>query len=270
MFNLIRAEGYKLFKNRTFWTLLMIMVVLSTILVFLTYLDEKNVLERIDGLYIEMHEEAMESQQVTGMKIFFEALYSRDLFIHVLLVSILGAFFISNEYANGTIKNLASIGHARWKIFLAKGFVFSVGALIILFSMPFLMGLLGILLFGIGDWPSNSLWAEALKVTFLSLLFYLAFISIALFFSMTFRRSGVALLWSFGFYLFGSVAWNVLASSYAFAEAVNQYSVYYRYTTLLENNLRLSTMIELSFIALFTSIVFIVFGLFIFQRKDLS
>lgn len=269
MSNLLRAEWFKLLRNKAFWVLMTIMAILSFLLVLLSYLDVQGVFDQIDGLTIEVSDEATESSELNGIKMFLESLYSTDLSLKILLISIVGAFFIANENANGTIKNLVSIGHSRRNIFVAKFLILLIGSMIIIFSMPFLIGILGSLFFGMGDWPVNELLLHTGKITLISFISLISFLAIVMYFSVISRSKGVALVWSFGFYLLAGTGLGLL-SSYPFGKIINKYSVYYRYTTLLESNLSSALMIEVALIAVVTALFFILLGLFSFQRKDLS
>src|SRR5699024_2034404 len=138
------------------WTLVIVLCGLALLLVLLPYLEEKGFLENIDEITVEVNEEATDHLALSGMKMAIESLHSPDLFLSVLLISILGAFFISSEYSNGTIKNIVASGYHRWQIYIAKLIVFQIGSVLLILFMSFILGIFGSLFFGLGEWPSKA------------------------------------------------------------------------------------------------------------------
>src|SRR5690625_4650258 len=148
MNNLLRAEIYKFIRNKTFWVLSIIIVSLSFLLVLLQYLNFIGVFEQVENITIEVNDQVTESIQLSGMKMFLEALHSPDLFLTILLITVLGSFFIANESSDGTIKNLVSIGQHRKKVYIAKFVVFSIGSVIITLLFSIMIGIFGTIFFG--------------------------------------------------------------------------------------------------------------------------
>ncbi|HLR74948.1 MAG TPA: hypothetical protein VK077_06710, partial [Virgibacillus sp.] len=108
------------------------------------------------------------------------------------------------------------------------------------------------------------------KMIVVSMLLLLGFSSIVMLFAMMARGSGVSILLSLGFYFLAGAGLRMVGYKYTIGETLNTYSVYYRYSTLPENSLDISNIVELSLIAVITLVVFIVIGALIFQRKDIS
>lgn len=270
MMNLLRSEFYKFVRNKTFWVITITIVSLTFVLVLLQYLNYKGVFEQVENITIEINEQVTEASPLSGIKMFLEAIHSPDLFLTILLISFLGSFFIANESSDGTIKNLVSVGQHRSKVYMAKYVVFSIGSIIITLLISFMIGIFGTIFFGIGDLPANELIVDTIKVAFLTCIYIGSFAAIVMFFSMIFRGTGVAILLSLGFYLIAGAGLRVLSFSYNFGRALNKYSVYYRYSTFLENDLNTSNMVELAAIPTITAMIFIIIGLAVFQRKDIS
>src|SRR5690625_516883 len=142
MTNLLKAEHFKLIRSRVFWVLVSILVALSFLLVFLVFLDENGTLEKMEGVKItaEVSEQATEFLPSSGVRFFIEAVHAPDLFITVLLISILGSFLIATESSTGVMKNIVSIGYRRSKIYLAKTIVFSLGSVVLILLLTLLLG----------------------------------------------------------------------------------------------------------------------------------
>lgn len=269
MNNLLRAEWYKLMRNKVLWILSFIIIGLTFLLVLLQYLDHQGMFADT-GVKVEIHDEATEAYPISGIKLFIESIYSPDLFLTVVLTSVLGVYFITGEHANGTIKNLVSIGYQRSKIYFSKLITFVSGSimLVLLFAISF--AIFGALFFEIGVWPDSNLLFRTLQMLLLSWLFIIAFAAIVMFFSVIPRGTGVGLLLSIGFYFIAGAGLRMLSYKYALAEKIQNYVVYYRYSTLDVNNLSLANVVELTMIPLCTAIFFIISGLFVLQRKDIS
>lgn len=267
MSNLLRVELYKLIRNKIYWVLVTVLSGLAFLLVLLAYLDQRGVLDHVEQISVEFSEDVL---LFTGISMMIDSIHSPDLFLSVLMISIFGAFFISTEYSNGTIKNLVASGYHRWQIYLAKMIVFSIGSIFLVFFMAFILGTFGAIFFEIGEWPSSEIMVKTGKMIVVSMLLLLGFSSIVMLFAMMARGSGVSILLSLGFYFLAGAGLRMIGYKYTIGETLNTYSVYYRYSTLPKNSLDISNIVELSLIAVITSVVFIVIGAFIFQRKDIS
>ncbi|KHF35208.1 ABC-2 family transporter protein [Paenibacillus sp. P1XP2] len=111
MFNLIRAEFFKLHKNRSFWTLLVALAVVSLAYPLLYYFDHRSSGE----------------PQFTGAQ-FLSTFIASNVYAIKFGVAVLAGFFICNEYAAGIMKTIASSGNTRGRLFAAKLIGFAGGA----------------------------------------------------------------------------------------------------------------------------------------------
>lgn len=103
MYNLIRVEFFKLRKNRSFWTFLLALSVLSLAYPLLYYFDHRS-----NG-----------EPQITYAE-FLTTFISSNAYIIKFGVAILAGFFISNEYSTGVMKTIASSGNTRGRIVRGK------------------------------------------------------------------------------------------------------------------------------------------------------
>src|SRR5699024_6751621 len=116
MINLIRAELFKVVRNRAFYLLNILMIIFASFVNLLAYLDSRGILDRIDSISVEVEEDVTFS----GNEFLRLMLEMPEVFLIFLSVSILGTFFIANEHSGGPLKNLVASGYARWKIYIAK------------------------------------------------------------------------------------------------------------------------------------------------------
>lgn len=272
MTNLLRVELFKFCRSKVFWVLIGITVIVSFLLILLLFLDENGTLEKIEGMKItaEMEGEATELLPIGGMKVLIEAIHAPDLFITILLISILGSFFIAVDHSTGTIKNMVSIGYHRTQIYLAKLAIFSLGSIVLILFFALIMGVFGSIFFGIGDWPTTEILVQTGKILFLTCVYVISFSSIILMFSMIANGSGIAFLLSFGFYLVFGTTLNLLGQQFTLFEKLNHYAVYNRFAMLAERELTYADIIELMSIPIITSLIFIFIGVMIFKKKDIK
>lgn len=270
MLNLFHAELFKWKKDKSFWVTLIVATSLAFLLVLLQFLDDQGYFGSIEEITIDIEESHTEEMSLSGVKMFVEAIYSHDLFFRILMISILGAFFITRENVYGTVKNLVSTGESRRKIYFVKWFVFTIGGVILAFIIQFSLGIFGTIFFGLGDLPNRGLTIELLKVILLTIIYILAFSSITFLFSIIAQSNGISLLLSLGTYFLLGPGLSVLALRYQIFEQVKKVSVYQKFTKFFAEELAFTQMIEYMLVPFVTFIIVTIFGLILFQRKDIS
>ncbi|HZG79772.1 MAG TPA: ABC transporter permease [Brevibacillus sp.] len=173
MYNLIKSEWYKLRKDRSFRVLVMIMAAVSIFWPVYWHFDNL-----MDG-----------DPPFTGIESFLRAIEGNTLILKVIL-PILAGFFISNEYAIGVMKNLASSGQSRIVIFTAKLLVYAWGAILLSLLFPFFNLVISTILFGLGEMDHRSAVALVCRLTLFTMLYSASFASIAAWFAITLTNSG--------------------------------------------------------------------------------
>lgn len=226
MYNLLRAERYKLIRNPILWILALLVVIFTFIPIFLVYLSESGMLEQVDSLEISVDTEG--GVVPAGIEMFFTASNTPVIFSIVLIISVLGAFYISQAYSTGTIKNLVSAGHARFKIYMAQAIVFSVISILLMLLIPVMLAVFSAMFFGVGQWPEEMTAALLGKIVFLSSLYTVAFAAIAMFFSSISGGSGKAIALSFGFYLLAGKGLELFGNYFVLFDKLNHFNVYNR------------------------------------------
>ncbi len=272
MSNLLRVELFKLIRSKVFRILLAIITFISFSVVFLFFLNEKGILEKIDGMDIsvEVDPEAAEFAPASGIHFLIEQIHAPDVFLTILIISILGSFLITTENSTGVIKNSVSIGYRRTEIYVAKNIVYSLSSIGLILFFSVMLGVFGSLFFGLGDWPATELIIQSGKIILLTCLYVIAFSSIVMLFAMMSNGSGIAFLVSLGFYLIFGVVLNLLSYQYVIFEKLNHYSIYHRFALLSESDLVGKDLLELGILPLVTAIIFIVIGIMIFKKKDIQ
>src|SRR5699024_3317360 len=125
MSNHMKAEWFKMQRNKTFWVLVLTSSGLSLMLHYLVISDWWQ-------MYNTVFDDAGLSE-LNAMTTITHPIY------FVLLVGTLAGFFISNEFSHsGVIKNQIISGSKRSHIFLSKYFLFTFGSIIITILIPFM------------------------------------------------------------------------------------------------------------------------------------
>ncbi|GEC87768.1 ABC transporter permease [Brevibacillus brevis] len=209
MYNLIKSEWYKLRKDRSFRTLAMIMVELSIFWPLYWHFDN-----RLDG-----------DPLFTGLESFQRALSGNTLIIKVSLC-ILAGFFISSEYSTGVMKNMATSGNSRMKIFTAKLCVYSWGVILLSLLFPVFNMVISTILSGFGAIDNQSAALLVLRSMLFTILFSASFASVAALFAITFTTSGKTISTSIIFFLSIDVIFTSIGEYLPIFETAYEYSVF--------------------------------------------
>lgn len=173
MYNLIKAELFKLRKDRVFRTMILIIAILSLVYPLLYYFDNLS----------------QGSPQMTGVQFLFNFITGNTLIVK-FSIAVLAGFFISSEYSTGVMKTIASSGNVRAKLYIAKLIGFSLGAMILSLVFPIVSTLEVSLLSGFGHLPEGAEASFIPRAIGLTLLFTVAFASIGALFTVVFTDSG--------------------------------------------------------------------------------
>lgn len=138
MYNLIRAELFKLRKDRSFHVLLLIIAALSVAYPLLYYIDNKS-----GG-----------KPQFTGAEFLIKFVASNGYVIKFSIAALAG-FFIASEYTTGVMKTVASSGNDRGRLYAAKLIGFSAGAMMISLIFPLVSLAEVSMLSGFGQLPEG-------------------------------------------------------------------------------------------------------------------
>jgi ABC-2 type transport system permease protein len=249
MGNLLKAEWYKLRKDRSFLVLSAMLLGISVLFPLLEFENGGAGLPTVESYYLN---------SVLGVH--------AD--IVKLIPSILAGFFITSEYSRGTMKSMVSSGHTRIQVYMAKLSVFSVGAIIISLILPVCMTGASALFFGFNDLPDGSFY---FKTVGLIALYGAAFASIMAIFSTMFTDSGKTIGFLLMFFMLVNWPLQVLASKVPALEPVISHSVFklvYDIVNII--NLESREVMFLVSIPILTFVVCAILGSVIFYRKEIK
>jgi len=253
MYNLIRVEFFKLRKNRSFWTLLIALTVLSLAYPLLYYFDHRSSGE----------------PQYTGAE-FLLSFLSSNAYVIKLGVAVLAGFFISNEYATGVMKTIVSSGNTRGRLYVAKLTVFAIGAMAISLVFPIVSTVEVTLLSGFGQLSEGSGAIFLLRVLGLTLLYTAAYAAIGALITAIFTDGGKTIGISMIFFLMIDVVLASVGSKVDFVNTLYEYSIFKLIGDIGLLNIESGDWPPLLIAPILTIAVSAILGIFVFRRKDIK
>src|SRR5699024_4006557 len=183
MINLIKAETYKILRNKTFWVLIISITGFSALLHLLVIMDWWL----ISGTVFDQ-------AGLSDMNAFIS--FTMPLVFN-LIVSTLAGFYISREFSQSSvIKNQIMSGNKRTHIFMSKYLVFSLVSIIVTLLIPFITAIVTVILFGQEEILTFSNLVYLGRALILFALQFLSFTAIVLLIAIVTEDSGKTILFT--------------------------------------------------------------------------
>lgn len=173
MNNVISSEIYKICKNKFFYAILTILFGIN-IFAFIS-----GVKEKFSGI--------ADDELVTGI-LNYNGCFNEDGIFYIILIFV--AFLITSEYSNGSIRQMACRGIARWKLVLGQYIAMSFALTIVIFSFGIINLLIFTLLFRLGEIDT----AVFVRMNFGLLCMILGTTAIGTFLSYLIKNVGITIL----------------------------------------------------------------------------
>ncbi|MFE8698326.1 ABC transporter permease [Cytobacillus sp. FJAT-53684] len=248
MGNLVKAELFKLKKDRSFWTLILGLVASGIFYPMLIFFDGSTQAISVNDLYT------------------YTALGGNN-YIVKLVPCILAGFFISSEYSMGTMKSIGASGNSRFRIYYAKLLIFSIGAMIIALTFPIVIMVVGAILSGFNDMPTLDYIVRTLGLT---ILYAVAFASIMALVSIILTDSGKTIGFLILFFiLFDSIFYG-LSQKFSLIETLFNYSAFKLFLEISEFDLGDGVLLKLIFVPIVTFVAFGLLGSYVFRKKEIK
>lgn len=129
MFNLCKAEFYKLKRTKIFYFFILLIIMQAIVV---CAFSEKLKL--------------MSGKETIVYMLFIQSTLALN-----IITGVFAADYIVTEFTSGYIKNLISFGHKRINIFISKATVYYIGIIIIEFIVPLGMTVINIIINGYGE-----------------------------------------------------------------------------------------------------------------------
>lgn len=249
MSNLIMAEWYKLKKDRSLWTLIIILAVISLSYPLLIVFDEG-------------------ADTVKVIDFYRNTILEGNNYVIRLVPCILAGFFISSEYSIGTMKSITASGNSRILIYFAKLIVYSIGAVLISLVFPIIFtGSVSVFLHFNGM-PGIGYFAGTIGLT---ILYTIAFASMMALFATIFTDSGKAIGFMLLFFIIFDSILYMLGSVSPIFEVIYNYSVFKLFLDIGNiGTVHGAEMIKLVVTPIITFVAFGILGCFLFQNKEIK
>lgn len=137
MMNVISSEFYKIFRSKIFYVIAIILFAMN-IIAFVAYVYPKGSSSFSPEMKVKM-------SGITG----YQGSYNGELIFYMILIFV--ACLITAEYANGSIRQMACHGIARWKLVFGQYVAISSATTIILIFFGGLNLLSNTILFQLGE-----------------------------------------------------------------------------------------------------------------------
>lgn len=302
MINLIRADLYKLFKTKSLYicTLASIMFIILSLFTYQLMYDavesmpsseqstassQANINNEVDdeGSHDTEISDAQQNdaennaslqsmlRELSGIYMFKDSFTNAPLFLGILL-----AMLITPEFSNGTVKNIASRGFSRSKIYLSK-FIEGIVANIFLIVITSLCALLaGTIMWEFGTTVDklNNFTLEAIRMLSLEILANIAVSSIYIMVSFITRKNGPAIsinliIWSLSHALLDLID-LVFEKVFKSDFKVTDYWALEYVSRVSSISLQQDVINRCILVSLGTIIVATAIGIFVFRKRDIN
>src|SRR5699024_8126591 len=255
MTNLMKAETYKLMRNRTFWVLIASMIGLSALLHCLILTD-----------WWLMSGTEFDNVGLSEMNAF--TFFTMPLVFN-LIVSTLAGFYISTEFSqSGVIKNQIMSGNKRTHIFMAKHLVFSLGSFIVTLVIPFITAIIVVILFGQGEILTFSNLMYLGRAISLFVLQFLSFTAIVLLIAIVTEDSGKTILFTLLFSVMMFAIEKLITAP--IIKMLYEHTIFYQFSEVFQVTMTNGEIIRSILIGVVSLIVIYLCGIFIINRKEIK
>lgn len=279
MIEMIRAELFKLRKRKMTWILLIILAAFFCLIFFATYGIISSPPDRMHGEVVHAIRASLQFPDV------FDMIFSTSRTIGALLLIILVASAIGNEYGWGSVRQVLIRRGIRSHYVLAKLVAFIIIAiigLVISVIIGFVLALITSNLLGSVNWDFMTVsYVGGLFQTFGWTLFsLLPYILLATFFAFWGRSAMVGIGGGLGFYFIESIAVGIFNQAGGWLAKIPDYLIGPNVDALLPSTqmaggpfasggTSLSTLHASATIALYC-VALMVISLYMFKKRDIT
>jgi ABC-type transport system involved in multi-copper enzyme maturation permease subunit len=268
MLNLIRVEFFKLRKRWMPYVLLLVLLASILIPIVVSYINYQS---DVDGFQI------VEWKEMIVLPDAMQNVFNSIPGLGIILVAILAASTIGNEYAWGTLRQTLARGTSRpgylTSKLLSTGIAAFIGVLIAI-----VIGLIATIITSMVI-EGEIIWGSFVGYFFASLgrtlLVLVVYISMATLFSVLLRSSGLGIMVTIAWFIGESIIGGLLSMSSGWLADIPQYLIMFNTNELMAlNSLNpqgdITSWWQSAGILLAYSTIFITASYYGFQRQDLT
>lgn len=293
MLRIVKAELYKLFKNRTFKVLCGVGIAISLVTILMASpLFEKLLTDSMGDMSPEEKQVMLEqlssetaNEQIvtpgkmgvqitakdqmnpTALEIYYSSFGAG---LIEILTGILIAALLAKEYSQGTIKNTLAYGKKRYKFYLAKFIALVVGVTIITFILTAVSTTGTVLMGGWGEVFEFSQVIGMIKTFAASIFANSAVVAIIMIFAILVKSNGGTIaITAGGFILLPSIA-AMIYGVYSWYDKLYELTPFYNSalaTSIYAGN---GEVLKSIFVSTVTIVIALMAGIQIFKAQDIK
>ncbi|MFD2699429.1 ABC transporter permease [Paenibacillus shunpengii] len=260
MFNLLSAERIKIYRSSKLWIVLAILFLLPVCQAALSKMDiisnGEELVQAIDTVV----------NGATGV-----LMIEKNGLAVLLVMSAFISFYIGEEFQNGTIRNVLSLGRSRKHFYLSK---LLISALLTLMGsiLLVLMGMISYsLLFGFGEVAGvQSYFSYALQTFGTLYLLLISNVSIYVMISFLTKNSGTSLVWSFLYTIGTGFGAGIFQQTEHFKHVTFWFSESFLFYSDFASSADIARFPEMAVVSLITIVLSSAIGIFLFGRTDIK
>ncbi|MEG2289304.1 MAG: ABC transporter permease subunit [Clostridium sp.] len=293
MLRLVKAELYKLFKNKTFKVLCGVAIFLSILIMIMSSPIMENVLTDAMGemsseekqMLLEQMGSAASTEQVvvpgnmglhitakdtmnpTALEVYHSSFGSG---LIEILIGILIAGFMAKEYSDGTLKNTLAYGKKRYEFYIAKflALVVGVGILTVLLTIVSTIG--SVIMNGWGQ-PFETVQLLGMVKSFVAAIFAnSAVIAIIMIFAILVKSNGATIAITAGGFILLPTTLAFLYGTYEWFDKMYELTPFYNSALATSIYATNGDIIRSMVIALVTIAISLLVGIQIFKAQDIK
>ncbi|BBH24685.1 hypothetical protein Back11_60300 [Paenibacillus baekrokdamisoli] len=253
MVNLIRSELFKLRKERSFWTLVIIIALAAIAFPVALYISSLS----------------QGKPGGSGVDFFVNAMMGNS-FITSISICIFAGFFIASEYSTGVMKTIASSGNSRAKILGSKLVALMIAGSILGLLFPIITSTVASLLSGVGHLTDVATGTFILRSIGLTILYSISVSSIMALFATVFNESGKAIAFSITFFILINTVLAIMGSVFPFIEIIYNNSVFKLFDGLSKFKMEEGEWLRILLVPIITCIVFSLLSIWVYRKKEIK
>ncbi|MCM3745867.1 ABC transporter permease [Paenibacillus pasadenensis] len=254
MFNLLTAEKIKLLRSKKVWIVLGLFVIIP---IYQALESKSSSLKQVLETVVN---------GATGI-----LMMEKNGFAILLIVSAFISFFIGEEFQNGTIRNVLSLGRSRTQYYLTKLAVASLLAVVGILIMTALGIVTYTSLHGFGEVAGiHDYFSYAFKAFGTLLLLILANVSIYVMISFQSKSSAVSLIWSFLYTIATGFGAGIFLQTEHFKFITFWFTEAFLFYSDFANPAEISLYPRMVLVSLLTIVISSTIGILLFKRTDIK
>lgn len=293
MLRLVKAELFKLFKNRTFKVLCGVAIALSILMMVLSSgFMEKVMMDSLGDISVEEKEAIMQqmgarsqSEEIivsgslglqlsakdpmnpTGLEIYHSSFGAG---VVEILIGILIAALMAKEYTDGTIKNTLAYGKKRSEFYIAKFLAMIVGVVCLLASLTLVATIGSIIMNGWGQ-PFEISQVIGMIFTFIaSVITNSAVVAILMIVAICIKSNGGTIGITAGIFLLVPMIVSFMYGIYPWFDKLYELTPFYNSALATSIHASNGDIMRSICIALVTIVISLIAGIQIFKTQDIK